>query len=87
MARPIERKVYASTIGAGAGLTVSNFALWIADTIWWPGDTAVPGPVADFVVLVVTIGLTFLGGYFAKHDPGYVQIDQAEDVAEPLPDV
>lgn len=86
MARPVERKVYASTIGAGAGLTVSNFALWIADAIWWPGDPSVPGPVADFVMLAVTIGLTFLGGYLAKHDPGYVQIDEL-DTIEPLPDV
>lgn len=86
MARPVERKVYASTIGAGAGLTVSNFALWIADVIWWPGDANVPGPVADFVMLAVTIGLTFLGGYLAKHDPGYVQIDEP-DTIEPLPDV
>jgi hypothetical protein len=87
MVRPVERKVYASTIGAGAGITISNFALWGADALWWPGDAIVPTPVADFVVLVVTIGLTFLGGYFAKHDPGYTEIDQEEEVAELLPDV
>jgi hypothetical protein len=81
--RPVERKVYASTIGAGVGLTVSNFALWAADTLWWPAESAtVPEPVAAFVELVVTIGLAFLGGYLAKHDPGYTEIDEP-----PLPDV
>jgi hypothetical protein len=84
----VERKVYAATIGAGAGLTVSNFALWVADTLWWPApDAEVPGPVAGFVELIVTVGLAFLGGWLAKHDPGYVEIDQEENVAELLPDV
>lgn len=86
MSRPVERKVYAATIGAGAGLTVSNFALWAADTIWWPGTEEVPLPVAGFVELIVTVGLAFLGGWLAKHDPGYVMIDEAETI-EPLPDV
>ena len=83
MARPVERKVYAGAIGAGAGLTISNFALWIADTIWWPGpDANVPDPVSGMVELVVTVGLAFLGGWLAKHDPGYTEVDEP-----PLPDV
>jgi hypothetical protein len=87
MKRPVERKVYAASIGAGAGLTVSNFALWAADSIWWPSpDANVPDPVAGFVELVVTVGLAFLGGWLAKHDPGYVEIDQV-DTLEPLPEV
>lgn len=85
--RPVERKVYAATIGAGAGLTVSNFVLWAVDTIWWPETTVeIPLPVAAFVELIVTVGLAFVAGYFAKHDPGYVEIDQP-DTPEPLPDV
>lgn len=69
MNRPVERKVYASTIGAGAGLTVSNFVLWIVDKIWWPDPAVdIPLPVSAFAELVVTTGLAFLAGYFAKHD-------------------
>lgn len=86
--RPVERKVYAATIGAGAGLTISNFALWAADTVWWPSpDANVPDPVAGFVELIVTVGLAFLGGWLAKHDPGYEMIDQREGDIEPMPEV
>ena len=87
MKRPVERKVLAGTIGAGAGVTISDFALWVVDTIWWPADDAtVPVPVAGFVSLIVTTGFAFIAGWLAKHDPGYVEIDQA-DTLEPLPDV
>lgn len=87
MTRPVERKVYAGAIGAGAGLTVSNFALWIVDRIWWPSDAVeIPLPVADFVSLLTTVGFAFVAGWLAKHDPGYSEIDQ-EDTVEPLPDV
>jgi len=80
--RPVERKVYAGTIGAGAGLTISNFALWVADQIWWPADnTEIPLPVAGVIELLVTTGCAFLFGWLAKHDPGYVMIDEP-----PLPD-
>lgn len=88
MTRPVERKVYAGAIGAGAGLTVSNFCLWIVDRIWWPSESVdIPLPVADFVGLLATVGFAFLAGYLAKHDPGYSEIDQTEEVAQPLPDV
>lgn len=88
MTRPVERKVYASTLGAGAGVTVSEFSLWVVDRIWWPADNVVvPLPVASFVGLVVTVAFTFFAGWLAKHDPGYSEIDQVEEVAEPLPDV
>lgn len=87
MTRPTERKVYAATIGAGAGVTVSEFALWAVDQIWWPSpDTDIPVPVASFVSLIVTVGFTWVAGWLAKHDPGYVMIDEPETV-EPLPDV
>ena len=87
MTRPIERKVYASTIGAGAGVTVSDFVLWGVDQIWWPAEAdTVPLPVAGFVSLVTTVVFTFVAGWLAKHDPGYVEIGQESDV-EPLPEV
>lgn len=86
--RPVERKVYAGTIGAGAGLTISEFALWIADQIWWPAEDAiVPTPVAGFVNLVVTVGCAFLFGWLAKHDPGYVMIDQEPVDVKGSPDI
>lgn len=67
MSAPTNRKVFASTIGAGAGVTVSGFALWVADQIWWPSETAdVPVPVAAFIGLVVTTGLTFISGWLTK---------------------
>lgn len=87
MTRPVERKVYAGTIGAGAGLTISNFALWCVDRAWWPADNVdIPTPVAGFVEFVVTVGTAFLFGWLAKHDPGYVMIDQP-DTIEPMPEV
>jgi hypothetical protein len=81
--RPTERKVYAATLGAGAGTIVSEFVLWGIDSIWWPSDTAnVPGPVASFVNLLVPMLLAFGAGWLAKHDPGYTEIDEP-----PLPPV
>lgn len=71
MNRPVERKVYAASLGAGVGTIISDFALWGIDQIWWPAEEEiVPLPVAGFVALIVTVGLTFISGWWAKHDPG-----------------
>lgn len=85
--RPVERKVYAGSLGALSGAIVSDFTLWGVDKLWWPGVEEVPNPVAAFVSAVVITGFAFGAGWLAKHDPGYTEIDQEEDVAEPLPDV
>ena len=76
---PVEAKVYAATIGTGAGAVVSAFVVWLLGVLIWaapftaPGATeavaAVPGPVVAIVSLVITVGSTFLGGYVAKHTP------------------
>lgn len=67
MARPTERKVYAATLGAGAGTIVSDFVMWAVDSIWWPAnDVNPPGPVAAFVNLVVPAALAFALGWLAK---------------------
>ena len=88
MNRPVERKVYAATIGALSSTVVSDFALWAVDQVWWPSpDKDIPTPVAAFVSAVVVTGTTFLFGWLAKHDPGYVEIDQADNVPEHLPEV
>lgn len=83
MNRPVERKVYAGSLGALTGSIVSDFALWGVDQLWWPSpDTDIPTPVAGFVSALVITGFTFLASYVAKHDPGYTEIDEP-----PLPDV
>lgn len=65
--QPIDRKVYAATIGAGTGTIVSDFVMWAVDTIWWPAnDVNPPGPVAAFVNLVVPAALAFALGWLAK---------------------
>lgn len=75
MGRPVERKVYAATIGAGAGTVVSDFVLWGIDQIWWPSEEVdIPLPVAGFSSLLVTVGMTFLAGWWAKHGAdGYLE--------------
>lgn len=71
MKRPVERKVYGATIGAGAGSIISGFVLWGMDSIWWPSEAAnVPGPVAAFTEFLIITGLAFASGWLAKHDPG-----------------
>jgi hypothetical protein len=82
MNAPVERKVYAATLGAGAGTTVSQFGLWAVDQIWWPDpEVDIPIPVAGFVTLVITVGLTFITGWLAKH--GDNEIMYGEDPANP----
>lgn len=87
MSRPVERKVYAASLGALSSTIASDFALWVVDETWFPGDETIPSPVAAFVSAAVITGITFLSGYMAKHDPGYVEIDQTEGVPEHLPEV
>ena len=70
--RPVERKVFAGTLGAGAGSIVSDFVLWGVDKIWWPApDVDIPGPVASFTSFIVITVFAFASGWLAKHDPGY----------------
>jgi hypothetical protein len=81
--RPVERKVYAATIGAGAGTIVSDFVMWGIDRIWWPAESInPPDPVASLVTFLVPMLVAFGAGWLAKHDPGYTEIDES-----PLPDV
>lgn len=74
MSRPVERKVLAASLGALTATTVSDFALWGVDQIWWPSpDSSIPSPVATFVSAVVITAFTFGAGWLAKHDPGYTK--------------
>lgn len=77
MAAPTESKVWAATIGSGAGLAISEFILWILGvTIWGASNAAgkaadavaaVPQPVAGIIGLGLTAGLAFAAGWLAKH--------------------
>jgi len=79
MTAPVEAKVYAATIGTGAGAVVSAFLVWLLGVLIWaaPNSAAgaaeamasVPAPVSAIVGLIITVGSTFLGGYLAKHTP------------------
>lgn len=71
MAGPVERKVKAATLGAGAGAVVSTFVVWGLDALFWNGDAApdVPLPVVGMVTLAVTAAITYLSGYATKHTP------------------
>jgi hypothetical protein len=75
---PVSPKLYAAAIGAGAGTIASTFALWLLGA-WafgagWSSDrvdnaiAAVPTPLALFVGLLITLGLTAAGAYI-KQDP------------------
>lgn len=66
MNQPVERKVYAASLGALSSTIVSDFALWGVDRIWWPGAEDIPSPVAAFVSAAVVTVVTFLAGYLAK---------------------
>jgi hypothetical protein len=71
--QPVERKVYAASLGALSSTIVSDFALWGVDQIWWPGQEEIPSPVAAFVSAVVVTVVTFLSGYLAKSNPEFVE--------------
>src|SRR4029077_7560209 len=80
---PIEDKVWASLIGAGSGTVISTFLLWLVGAAFWTHNwstegadnavLAVPAPLAAIMLLVITAGLTFAGGYLAKHTPRFDQ--------------
>ena len=73
----VESKVYAATLGSGAGAILSGFLLWVLGVTFWhssasAGDAvaavaAVPAPVALVVGLVFTVAGTFLSGFQAPH--------------------
>ena len=66
-ARPA-RKVVGATGGAAVGLVSSQLVVWGLDEYVFEPDVvnSVPGPVEAFVLLIVPLALTFVGGYFTK---------------------
>jgi hypothetical protein len=70
-AAPVETKVKASTLGAGAGAIVAEFINWVLDEhVITPGVTGdLPLPVSGLVLLACTSGLAFAAGFRARHTP------------------
>lgn len=93
--QPIEGKVYAATVGAGAGATVSAAILWLLGVlVWGVPDTAaraadaisaVPAPLNAIIVLGVTVGTTFVAGYSTKHTPRPQPTTDGAVIVEPPP--
>lgn len=76
---PVAPKVKMATVGATAGVIISNFLVYLIDLWFYIGPEEVPEPVSAMVMLVVTAGLTFIGGWYARHQyrlpPRTVQTD------------
>lgn len=67
---PVEPKVKAGTVGAGAGAAVSAFLVWVVDEVWFNGEgiePEVPFPIVALIGTTVTSGLAFASGYRARH--------------------
>jgi hypothetical protein len=65
-ANATEPKVYAATGGATAGVIVTSFVLYLISGWFYNGGT-VPQVVEMFLGLLITSGLTFAGGFLARH--------------------
>jgi hypothetical protein len=63
---PVETKVKAATGGSTVGVALAGLILWLLDTYVFT-DEPVPDAIVVAVWALLPIGLTFLGGYFAKH--------------------
>ena len=74
---PTEPKVVAGTVGAGFGVAISNFILWVLGVTIWGADTtavfndeaiaAVPSAVSHPIDLLVPAALAFVLGWLAPH--------------------
>lgn len=77
MNAPIESKVKASAVGAGAGAAVGSAVLWLLGVLVWDAPNsaeaandamaAVPGPIAAVVLFGVASAVSFLAGRAARH--------------------
>lgn len=88
---PVENKVWAGTIGGGAGAAIATFVIWMFGVTVWnvvasadnadDAIAAVPFPVVGIVYLLLSTGGTFLAGYLAKHTPRPAPETEAEATA------
>jgi hypothetical protein len=65
---PTEAKVKAATGGSAVGVALAGLLLWLLDTYVFRADP-VPDPIAVAVWTLLPIGLTFVGGFCARHTP------------------
>lgn len=68
------RKVTGAAVGAGAGVVTANLITWGLDDLVFEPDVvnSVPGPVEAFVLFVVPVALTWIGGYLTKRSAAEV---------------
>lgn len=68
---PVETKVKAGTLGAGAGAIVAEAINWALDQyVITPNVTGdLPAPLSLFVLLLCTSGVAYLAGFRATHTP------------------
>jgi hypothetical protein len=75
---PISPKFWAALVGSGAGTVVSTLLIWLLGASVFGGGwsaervndaiASVPTPLAGFILLLVTIGMT-IAAVYAKSDP------------------
>lgn len=83
MADPrLEAKVKAATGGSAAGVALAGLILFVLDTYVFT-DQPIPDAVSFAVVTLLPIGLTFAGGYLARHTPRPDPAAVAERLAPP----
>jgi predicted membrane protein len=63
---PIEAKVTAATGGSAIGVALAGLVMWLLDTYAFT-TSSVPDAITAVVWAVIPVGLTFLGGFSAKH--------------------
>lgn len=63
---PIESKVKAAAGGSLIGVALANLVIWLCDRYWFTTEP-VPDVISVAVMLVIPTGLTFLGGFLARH--------------------
>lgn len=63
---PVEAKVKAATGGSAAGVALAGLILWLLDSYAWRQEP-IPDAVSFAVITLLPIGLTFAGGFFARH--------------------
>ena len=80
---PVEQKVKAATGGSALGVALAGLILWLLDDYAFK-TSAVPDALVVAVWTVVPIGLTFVGGFLARHTPRHdPDAVAAERLADP----
>lgn len=80
---PIEQKVKVATGGSAVGVALAGLILWLLDEYAYTSGP-IPDPLSFAVVTLLPIGLTFAGGYLARHtarrDPDAAAAERLHEV-------